>query len=289
MSISHPPTLTTVLEAAGVPAAFRPRLEGALEPGETLERPVYSEAFQTGKFRFPASVVVLTADRWLLAWQEEDGGDITLEADRIEDLLSLELTIILLYGQLKVDSVKGGQYQASAVQFNTVAGHRYCKLIQQALTRLVGSVGQGSFKRENQEQLHEYPLKFRNVALLYLPPGERILQSLYWDAGFSGFRRELVPATELILSERYLVVIAEEKARGINWKKEPHFGQIIRYIPRRHVGEVDWEGGSRSGRVLVEVRNAHGRESLEIDAPLDKQEEITAWFGAERGVPAGAK
>ena len=127
------------LEAAGVPAAFRPPLEGALEPGETLERAVYSEAFQTGRFRFPASVVALTADRWLMGWQQEEGGEVTLEADHLEDLLSLELTIILLYGQLKADSVKGDQYQASAVQFNTVAEHRYSELIQQALTRLVGS------------------------------------------------------------------------------------------------------------------------------------------------------
>lgn len=265
MSASHPPTPTMVLDAAGVPAAFRPRLEGALERGETLERAVYSEAFQTGTFRFPASVVALTADRWLMAWQQEEEGDVTLEADRIEDLLSLELTIILLYGQLKVDSVKGGQYQASAVQFNTVAEHRYSELIQQALTRLVGSTGQGSFRRENEERLHDYPLKFRNVALLYLPPGERILQSLYWGTVFSGFRRELVPATELILTERYLVVIAEEKVRGINWKKEPHYGQIIRYIPRRHVGKVGWETGSKSGYVLVEVQNAHGGETLEVD------------------------
>jgi hypothetical protein len=272
---SHQPALS----AADVPETLRQPLEGALGAGELIERAVYSPAFKTSRFRFPASVVALTADRWLMAWEDE--GAVETEADHIEDLLSLELTCILLYGQLNVDSVKDGQYQASAVQFNTVAEHRYSELIRLALTRLAGSAGEGSFLQENGERLRDYPLKFRNAGVLYLPPGERVLQSVCWDRLFGGFRRELVPATEVIRTERYLVIIAEEKTRGWFVKKETPYGEIIRYIPQRHLGKVAWEGGSRTGRALLEVRNAHGCETLEIDAPLDKSESLTALLGVE--------
>jgi hypothetical protein len=93
MSASHQPALSS----ADVPGPLRQPLEGTLGAEEMIERAVYSPAFKTSRFHFPASVVALTADRWLMAWEDE--GAVEVEADHIEDLLSLELTCILLYGQ----------------------------------------------------------------------------------------------------------------------------------------------------------------------------------------------
>jgi hypothetical protein len=54
--------------------------------------------------------------------------------------------------------------------------------------------------------------KFRNEVLHYLPKGQRLLAATQWPAILGGFRRELAPAGALLVTERELVLIADEKA-----------------------------------------------------------------------------
>lgn len=61
------------------------------------------------------------------------------------------------------------------------------------------------------EILRQWPLKFRNVSIIYAPRNSRLLDGVQWNDIYGGFHRRLAPAAALLLTDRHIIVIAEEK------------------------------------------------------------------------------
>lgn len=101
------------------PTPFREALSKRIRENEAVIDLIYSPAFRAGKFSTVASLLCITDRRWFVVLLQEDGS-ITVDNVSYETTLLVELTIILLYGQLKIDFVSDGQARSTALQFNTV-------------------------------------------------------------------------------------------------------------------------------------------------------------------------
>jgi len=108
-------------------------------------------------------MLALTDQRWLI-FEEEEDESVSVSEVPFDDTLLVELTEILLFGQLEIGFASGGEAQSSAVQFNTSMDKPYREAVQLALNgiqRLLplphdADSGQAALS------LSEWPLKVRN-------------------------------------------------------------------------------------------------------------------------------
>jgi hypothetical protein len=95
-----------------------PRFEATLERNLPSDEPIhhllFSPEFSATTTHHPASVLCLTDRRWLIALEEHHGAVIAQSATFDETLL-VELTIILLHGQIKIDFTKNGETRSAAL------------------------------------------------------------------------------------------------------------------------------------------------------------------------------
>ena len=106
------------------PEPFRQSLQENIEPDETVSLLVYSPVFKSAGRRIDATVLAITDERWLMLTEEENGNVIVRGAS-FEDTLLLELTEILLFGQMKIDIASNGKSSSSALQFDVVEEEMY--------------------------------------------------------------------------------------------------------------------------------------------------------------------
>src|SRR3982074_3613863 len=93
-----PTKLNTVSDA---PEPLRSALVESFPSGEPVRLLVHAPAFLTGDEQSPATVLAVTNNGWLVASETEDGGAALEESD-FSDTLFLELTSVLLSGQLRI-------------------------------------------------------------------------------------------------------------------------------------------------------------------------------------------
>jgi hypothetical protein len=199
------------LETASVQEPFRTALLGALKDRERTRKLLYSPAFSTLGFTAPASLLAITDERWLVILEEDSEPHI---ADAtFDDTLLLELSMILLNGQLKLDYVKEGASLAVAVHLDVVSKGNYFEAVESLLAGMEARpVRTPEIKRAE-----------------YLPRGGRLSSAVYWETIYGGFDREIAPAGALICTERELVVVTEEKAPMWQSREESHdkYGEVI--------------------------------------------------------------
>jgi hypothetical protein len=259
-----------------VPSPFREALLAHVQPEETVQHLIFSPAFATQKFRTRASVFCVTDRRWLIVLKEEDGSA-TIDQASFEETLIVELTIILLYGQIKIGFVKDCAAQSIALQFNTVMNHLYLDAIQDLLDGIDGNRAVGeALEKKSSPILKEWVLKFRNVALLYSPRGSKLVDGVYWHEIRGGFGRELAPAAALLLTDRHIIYITEEKTSSwFRSKNDSKYGEIITYFPLNRLAKSQFDVHARFNILQVEGFQVHGGEKLEMIVPLDKREAIS--------------
>ena len=86
------------------PEPFRDRLRHILSPSEAVFEIIYSPAFVAGRLCLPASVFCVTNRQWIML-HESKSGDVSLDSAVSADTLLIELTVILLYGRMKLNYV----------------------------------------------------------------------------------------------------------------------------------------------------------------------------------------
>jgi len=268
------------------PPPFREALLQRVDEHENTRHLIHSPAFATGKFRTLASLLCVTDKRWLIALCEKD-ENISVGESTYDSILLLELTIILLYGQLKIDFVFKGEARSTALQFNTVMKRDYLRAIQDILTAIDGD-GEVGEKRDLRDSpiLRDWPLKFRNMSILYAPENSSLLDGVQWTEVYGLFHRQLSPAAAMLLTERYIVVIAEEKPGWLQFRPRANYGQIITYLPRNRLAKFQIRQAARFSLLELEGHRGDGGEKLVIMLPHDKEEAVS---GLLKGVSASAK
>jgi hypothetical protein len=199
-----------------------------------------------------------------------------MEAAEFSDTLFLELTIILLYGQLKVDFLKEGTPASVAVCFNTVREKYYQAAVEWLLAGIATqSTGRSQAGEGNERVVRDWPLKFRNVALLYSPVGRQLISGSYWDALYGGGNRELFPASALLRTEKELLFITEEKLPGrFHFHRGQKFGKIITYFPLAHLANYRIIERRRVDTLSLLIHAGYGGDTFEIAFPKEKRERV---------------
>jgi len=241
------------------PAPFREALLQRVDERENIRHLIHSPAFATGKFRTLASLLCVTDKRWLIVLCEK-GGSTTVGESPYDSILLVELTIILLYGQLKMDFVFEGEARSIALQFNTVMKRDYLRAIQDILIAIDGGEGRRE-KRDlrNSAILRDWPLKFRNISILYAPENCCLLGGANWPEVYGAFHRQLSPAAAMLLTERYIVIIAEEKPGWLQFRPRTNYGQIITYFPIDRLTKFQVNRAARFSLLELEIHRGGWR------------------------------
>ena len=224
----------------------------------------------------PATVLAVTSDGWLVASETEDGGA-SVEKAHFRDTLFLELRSILLSGQLKIYFAAVGTSYSAAINFDTVGEELYREAIDLILTGIDRrSATTGENDRGAGSTFEAWPMKFRNEAERYRPKGQRLLAATQWSAIVDGFQRELCPAGALLVTERELVLISEEKrSPRLHPGDFQKFGGIITYFPLVRLLDFHVSHHERFGVLALRVHAVHGGEKLEIIFPADHEKVVS--------------
>jgi hypothetical protein len=130
-----------------------------------------------------------------------------------------------------------------------------------------------------------WPMKFRNEANRYRPEGQPLLAATQWPAVVDGFQRELCPAGALLVTERELVLIAEEKrSPRLHPGDFQKFGGIVTYFPLVRLLDFHVSHHERFGVLALRVHAVHGGEKLEIVFPTDHERAVSKALQQFRGV-----
>jgi hypothetical protein len=121
------------------PEPFRSALPEHHSPQESIEYLAFGPAHIRIGVRSPATLLALTDRRWLVVSDDADGRA-ALAGSAFDDTLLVELTEILLHGQLKIDYVAGVTAQSYAIEFQAVSDNVY----REAVRLVVRGVGGGS-------------------------------------------------------------------------------------------------------------------------------------------------
>jgi hypothetical protein len=269
---NYPHKLKSISEA---PEQFSEALRSHLSAADICRLIVYAPPASVVERKVPATVLVITDDGWLVASENQDGG-ISVEQSKFSDTLFLELTSIALWGRLKIDFASTGTSYTAVIRFSTAEERLYREAIELVLDGVDRTrASQGETDRAAAEIVQEWPLKFRNEVLDYLPRRQRLLAATQWPAILDGFRRELAPAGALLVTEDELVLITDEKAPDWSHGELVKYGGVITYFPLArladfHVGQQD-----RFSVLALLVHASHGGERLEILFPSDHEKAIS--------------
>ena len=281
IDINFPTKLTSVDD---VPEPFLGALKDRISSKEHVQSLVYSPVFSTlenlppgstpvipGQILAPASVLAVLDDRWLMAIDEEDR--ITVEESSFVDTLFLELTSILLSGELKIYYAAVGTYYAATLPFNTVGEEVY----REAIGLILDGIDQkkGVAFDDNDSILRTWPLKFRLEAERYRPKGQHLTTATRWACFTGELDDTLCPSGALLITERELVFISEQKAFPRQHAGDLHkFGGIITYFPLIRLSDFHINHHGHFGVLTLLVRAAHGSEKLEIVFPSDREKAV---------------
>jgi hypothetical protein len=257
------------------PERFRAPLRETLDSDEDIRTLIYSPPFVAGKASLPGSVLGVTQRAWFIA-HDVGHGEVAIEKAAFTDTLLVELTVILLYGQVKIDCAKGEQSESSACFFNTVWQDLYGKALYQILDSIDGKTTPPWRKDDAiTAALLDWPLKFRNLGLLHVPPASPLLGQLYWPTILGGFRRELAPAGALFLTDRHLIVVVEERSSAWFRKKdEVTYGASITYFPRGRLSGFQIQEHRRFHILELEAEGLAGAEEFQVLFPPENDQEI---------------
>jgi len=275
-----PTKLNTVSDA---PEPLRSALVESFPSGEPVRLLVHAPAFTTGDEKSPATLLAVTNNGWFVASETEDGGS-ALEKSDFSDTLFLELTSILLLGQLRIAFAAVDTSRSVAIKFDTAEDELYREAIDLMLAGIDPALTGVAEKDRIQAQVFgAWPMKVRNEAQRYCPKGQRLLEAVEWRAIFGSSREQLAPAGALLITERELVVISDEQnsaaepppeAASAEEPKET-IGGIITFVPRVRLADFHVSHQESFDVLALELHAAHGGEKLEIIFPSDDEKAVS--------------
>jgi hypothetical protein len=275
-----PTKLNTVSDA---PEPLRSALAESLPSGEPVRLLVHAPAFATDEEKSPATVLAVTNNGWLVA-SETEGGSAAVEKSDFSDTLFLELKSILLSGQLRISFAAVDKSHFVTIKFETVEDEYYREAIDLILAGIDPALSGVAEKDRSEASMFEgWPMKVRNEAQRYWPRGQRFLAAIQWPAVFGGPQGELAPAGALLITERELVVISEEKEFAAESRAEAPsalepkeiFGGIVTFVPRVRLKDFRVSHPESFGVLALQLRATHGGEKLEVMFPSDNEKAIS--------------
>jgi hypothetical protein len=267
-----PTKLNAIAEA---PEPLRSAVAENILSESSIRLLVHAPAFSTATEKTPATVLALTSDGWLVAMETEE-GHATVEGSKYSETLFFELTSMLLFGELKIYFATVGSVYFTAVKFDTVGEHYYLEAID-IMRKAIDPTreGKGQKNGNTASMFEAWPTAFRAEGERYRPKGQRLLAAVQWPAVAGRFERELAPAGSLLVSEREVVVICEEKISPRQHAGDVHrFGGIITFFPGARLVDFHVSHHEQLGVLAFQVQAKHGGEKLDVMFPCDYETNV---------------
>ncbi len=264
-----------------VPEPLRKAMRRRLLPGCATRLILFGPASRVFGKRSPATLLIITDKGWLMASDTEDDQVAVTQCD-FENTMLVELTAILLRGQLKIDFAVQGHAQFVTAEFNTVMEEYYLEAAQMLLDGMDGIATAALSEADNNCGVREsLPLKLQNAILHFQPVGQRLLELVRWPAVFGGkhrwLQREIVPESLLALTNRELLFISEEKSSAwIREKQQAKYGNIVTHCPLSRLTNVKLSEHDLLDTLDLGLSVAQGGEKLKIPFPRDQKADVSA-------------
>jgi hypothetical protein len=275
-----PSKLASVEQA---PEPLRVAMQDHLSRRDNVRLIVFGPASRLFGKRSSATLLVVTDTGWLMAGDTDDGHAEVAQCG-YENTLLIELTAILLRGQLKIDFASQGRAQFVTAEFNTVMEEYYQQAAQLLLDGIDGVATTVSGDMKNNHRLLEsLPLKLQNAMLHYQPIGQRLIEIVRWPAVFGGKHRwlqhEVAPEALLALTDRDLLFISEEKSSAwFRAKRQAKYGNIVTYCPLSRLAKVKLNEHDLLDTIDLELRAAQGSEKLKIPFPREQKAGVSKFI-----------
>jgi hypothetical protein len=294
---SDPPFPRKLDSIRDAPERLRRGLVENLPSEESVRLLVYAPAFSTADESLPATVLAVANDGWLVA--SETAGSAIVQKSDFSDTLLLELTSVLLFGQLKIHFTTVGKLNSAITTFETTGEDLYREAIDLVLSSIdQTATAAAEDDRDAALMFKDWPIKVRTEAEHYRPKGQRLLAAVHWPAVSGGFQRELFPAAALLITKHELVLISEVKTPPRQQTGDLHKlsvsqtnaeptvpeeefpqpkvgGTIVTYFPRARLADFQVSRHERFGVLSFQVHAAHGGEKLEIIFPSDHENSVS--------------
>lgn len=218
-----------------VPAAFRDFFDADTSAAAfpyTVLTPSYAG------FLTRATEKLLTfCDPWLHIL-ENTGGRYTRTTFDIDNIASLEVGTVLLKSWLTLAGrTDDSTHAAATLKFNTVGDYLFAPIFDRIRGSALAAPADLAAERRHFDYLAQDHFKFMNAARRSLLPGTHVLASVMQPEmrvdlvrlfGRS-LHRVVAPAHILILTDRELILVAEEERAY--WSREPKYGSIRTTVP----------------------------------------------------------
>jgi len=248
------------------PEPFRSALLEHLSPGESLEYLAFSPANVSIGVRSPATLLALTDRRWLVVSDDADGRA-AVAGCAFDDTLLVELTEILLHGQLKIDYVAGVTAQSCAIEFAAMSDSVYREAVRLLLRGVGGKSAAPSIGGlAAVPEIGTRPIIFRNTVPEILAEGGQPIVGVQWSTVYSSYGGELVPAAALLTTDRELVLFVEKKVR-IHWLRLASYGYIATFFPLARLAHFGFRHQERLSILDLEMHASHGGKKFEVVFP----------------------
>lgn len=265
------------------PESHRTAFLNVLQTDDAIHLLVFGPAHKTLGAISPATLFAVTDKGWIFV-SGGDGEFVTSVRCNYADTLLLELTVVLLLGILKIDFKTENGTQCVSMAFNLVT----LKLYQEAIRLLLDGVEGACLNpvgAEEQAKLSEDALPTKSQGNIYKlkPSLERVMDTVYWLSIFGRracwLQYELSPEIILVLTERELICVSEEKI----WRGSPRgtverSGHIITYFPLSRLETYRFEPASQPEKLKVEICTRHGGRTLAMEFPHEKQSEVESFM-----------
>jgi hypothetical protein len=194
---------------------------------------IHSPAFGTAGYSSAENVFAITNRRWVLASLTQ-AGVVCIAAPFVRAAV-IELTMILLGGQLRIQSVEGAP--GCAIGFNMVS----IDLFREAVFMIVaGAPRKSRALNASGTDATSLSFKFRTALAEQTPPGEVIHAVRSWERelpplAWLPFSPPAAPSGVAAVTDSCLCFITDPQAgKGKQRKGEAPHGKIVTYLPRHH-------------------------------------------------------
>lgn len=266
---------------ADAPEPLRSKFVAALHPDDAIQLLVFAPAERIVGEYSPATLLAVLDHEWIFVTTSEDEIETPVVRCRFNDTLLLEITEILLYGKLRFDFVCKGRVRSVAARYNTVMEGLYETALQLILNGMDGiSNVEPINPKEITSGLEMLPLKFANAVMRFLPMGQTPRSIVYWpsvsDSKMKILHRELTPETVLVLTDRELLCLSEEKDRdGFNVGHTSKFGAVATHCLLSRMEAIRSSNREPLNMLDVLLEAGEGREKLKFGFPPSVEIEVS--------------
>lgn len=272
--------LQTVQDA---PEPLGSAMLAALKRNDEVRLLIYGPAQKVLNKTSPSTLLAILQHEWILVTGSEERPRQTYRCNFVDTLL-VEITNILLHGLLRIDFVAEGRVGTVSISFNTVMEGLYHEAVQFLLNGMdeIKEITPCNSK-ELYSVLRSLPMKFYNAIVESIPMGQRVLRFMHWPAvlglKLKFFRHELSPEAVMVLTDRELLFISEEKTWSwVQAERIQKYGCIATHCLLSRVGSFGLSECDLLDTIDITVQAPRGSEKLKIDFPHEKKAEVTLFM-----------